>query len=1768
MDYALKKTSETESSIDRSIKQYDKPAIGVYISTDTGVYLLRESAAKNSSWLEGAQRVSLPGVSGMCMAMTCFAAPQGNSYLWVSDLSGDGYLFWDKQVAKSRWPNWRRSGISIRDAQVLRAFSFWHEEKKALIVGQAGRNDRIILSRYTKRDPDGERDHDQGLENQLRDILARTSFTNKEEERYKKFLHFLEAMEDSLPPGNEIQQWRPASQLAALFERIREQKNLFEALIEFLGNPNEKLAISILDAEFPNKTDEKMETKLTLIIDLWTQALLGAIQHSAFEKKESHCLGVIRWLRKIGKYGDLGSDDNNRALRDAVSKNIMFVRKWGVFGDTYEKRKSVNKPLEILDEQGDESRLLDRIIYRSILFNKCVDLEFDAALPEESGRTAWDLQILHMPKALVVAVSWIWGGIDLYTIVCDDQTGGPSFKRLYNFEPLEIETDKGDTWALRAKKVTEERTAPIAKKEYGYSRAVILGRFKSEEKKSDDFFLMASPAQASEPHGGKRKPKQRKTASPSLYLWPFRVDAPDHVTLLDRSLEPPEEGEDKANPAEYGVVENIKHQVFSLLELEPQLILAGLEGTGGGARLQLIKIRGGQGNKLAVSVHNPEPQSLPSVSPKRKNIERNQVWALARDSFQKDSSETEHEAIAGCADGQVWRLRLPKLDDGAPETFKMTPKLIERLSAPVWALAFRKWRRADDPNPIMRVFAGSSDGDIVAWQSLPDKEDSDPKYAVLWATMEKRAIARIHAFDYTPDGEGEKLPMVMAVTQRGRAILFNDRAKVEETNERKDDWKKQRRRHVPGQRHGRLKLGTTAFATAIVNQERMAPYISAATEGTSSESPFRQADVRMAIASGSGALQCATFHNLPYTDQRKTQYQELMKQWIQAMKNASSERFLPYQLRVSEATYGVNATFSLTLIRWILGFGGKESINNSLPKGEPQLQWIPSHLRSLLELSEIWNSQKKKSAGNIIGKLERALKKARSLNDTRLFKEIVSIVLNIANHRLYDLGDINDKDMIERELEIYGHILAELEKTGNLWLGASDNQDAKVRMVIAKNIMDGETLWRLAIHSWQNDTPAHENNISALFGEALQKRARQVRLFLDKGETLLALETLRACNLSMLRAAKRLDDARRQSDRDAPLEPKALGAAKKDIPPELEVRQIPWEGGVESFFTTIGDFASRIFHAEGGPGPALAHEIARVYALGVAICPDAASLLAIRMSEASPPKDILKRTTRQITLLTELGIKIPEPAAKLFKMAISVTWSETEGLTFANQTLRDWLDLKTGKEPDSEASPLKQDIDWKADIHKPALQRILGAVNGAVVFYYMHYEQIVRWLDQLTHKLSRDVRDINLWKAEPLLVKIEKLEQGWRQSHSLNFKENYPFYHTHDFWRTALGQLKQLLEKFNIDKTHSPSIRPELALISIELANWCNKMMDELDRRQERHGIFEPEYTIWTGCLKRLEFAAEKFRRSSAIQKNIVLGVLGHGLLGTLDEHIFEMEEVAQALDPYMVWQYRDQSGSEKRVDIENSGGSTTRNFARYLLQRSRNAESVPKNLRTLQGMLDETIEPGEKSTEELNTLFEEIEPNESLVWKAFNDSENANYKISSNEMKFLRLTLNELNQNNRAHGPSENKKPQYFIFDPAQSDDADGERKRVIEKITELRRKLSDNASQAAEEEAIELKNVVGQAVALILFRIDETKKENLERLKDLKDKGLEELINPLKKPDVPSHGTGLYLANLAAAAVGWKLSIAHIEPVWLWFALWKVDKQPADGNQGRNHG
>src|SRR5205085_2869219 len=93
-------------------------------------------------------------------------------------------------------------------------------------------------------------------------------------------------------------------------------------------------------------------------------------------------------------------------------------------------------------------------------------------------------------------------------------------------------------------------------------------------------------------------------------------------------------------------------------------------------------------------------------------------------------------------------------------------------------------------------------------------------------------------------------------------------------------------------------------------------------------------------------------------------------------------------------------------------------------------------------------------------------------------------------------------------------------------------------------------------------------------------------------------------------------------------------------------------------------------------------------------------------------------------------------------------------------------------------------------------------------------------------------------------------------------------------------------------------VRPEVVLCSAELTKWCQDQRKELDSWKSEYKIFDPQRSNYGRALSNLEHATAGFREGSALQRNIVISVLDHGMLERLDEHLLGLWEVAQALDP------------------------------------------------------------------------------------------------------------------------------------------------------------------------------------------------------------------------------------------------------------------------------
>ena len=1593
----------------------------LFLSTDTGLYQLYWEQrspdgprGENSPEKPKIEKVHLPGITGMCMAVSYLETPANSKgeklhYLWVSDLAGDVHMFWQRSTGPLEEFSlyWERFGFRLESSQATRSIaSVAASQNGAFAICQACRNEMVVVTWYEELSP---------LE-RMADLLAWGTLADLE--RWT-----------GIPGESKEQRWCPEARLAACIEDAGREPDHFA---RFLASPYpERLAWGVL------QTIGVGERARQAVL-LWTDALLGTIHRRMGDRREQQCLGVVRWLRLLAeRCRDEDTGEWTLDLVPTIETSIRHARKWGVFGDTYSQREEVFAPLRALENKQLGDRRLESIAYEALLFGRRLDVEDEKPERPRGNRIPWDVQFLDSAGKAgsgLVAVSWRGGGVELYRLA-------PRFEGSAKGIPeLELLS------SILSQAEAQQETGPS---DLEYDRSLALKPLPGNSTKA---YLLRSTTKAVDPDADERTETEH-----------FEVSLIDLPSARVESTLP-------------GGKLPIGESLYSLEEMAPGLLAAGLRGINGKARLALVRLDEHGAARLVRRTSGGsvlEFLELPSAYPELGHVKLNPILSLACAAV--DGESNRFDVVAGCGDGQIWKVRLH-----VEGTFGQVgePVLVGRLGASVRALAYPPDAEEKELRAT-RVIAGGADGMIVAFQRVKDEEASHKEiYATLWATREQTSISRIHAFDRALDEEVGRL--VLAVTESGMAVLFSDREKIKTS--RGPVEPRPHRAHVPGQRLGRFQLGSTAFASTLVWTKEIAD--------RTQDQRAKGRVVRLLVATGEGTLRLLTLHYPKYTETRHDQFEQIRKDWTEISKDGGKVLQGPL-LRRAEALYAATPYLATLLVRWVLSIDwGGQPTDGSTPRlshwseraglglSEPIRQWLPWHLQSLVDLDAAWvrlvsGAEEPGDLELLTNNFTGALRAAREARDSRLFKEIVEVALNRANRDLFqrmrgfveasragtELPDIRSRWFIR--------LLKCLKDVKGAWLGAPEDLDTRIRVVIARNVLDGDTLWSLS----EALRVAPEGKLKERLQRLVQQQVELFHNFLVHGEPLLSLEVLRAVNFSLARACRRMK-------------------------PEEELHQ----DAIEGFFETIGEFASRAVHAARNDlGEALAHELWRSYALGMVASPSLTLRLTHRMSEADLPIEFAVQVDRQFVLLSQLVDRsLPATCRKIFAIASG-------------------LRMQRGEE------------DYKASLLGEQMQpKDLQGDNRDLYLQGKLFDDIVVWLHQLAEQFLNEADNVNLEYSSLWLGLCENYKD--REDRG----ERVPFRHSAGFWVEALKDLRldlereiktskkeaavlQLPEITGEEKSFHESrpnpVRPELVLFSATLSEWCWKQRRRLDASKAEYRIFDPQRMIYDRALARLGRITAGFREGSALQKNMVLGVLGHGLLEMLDEHLLVLWEVAQALDPEQTWKSEDR---EKRSSVEQRT-SRKQQFADSMLNTAFKAEVIPKNLRNLQWLLCYRTEkldpsPGRKGKETLQDLLRDYEE----VWDVENRGA-LDLPLKVDESHFLRFILNEL-QDNQGHNLRTPPKPLVAV---------------------QYRDEKDEKTGQVWRYPSIDF-----------TFYCDEDK---LGRIMKLVEVGLQEPVDFDPNSYLRSHGTGLYLANLAAAAVGWELGIGLASEkgsfhLWLW--------------------
>jgi hypothetical protein len=1573
------------------------PDHGIYLSTDEGVFLLRPPAPGDPPRENGQPlRFGLESVYLPGITETCMAIAHA--------VQGDHCFLWLSDFEGSVHLFWSDFKFWEHEAHGRR--SGWKRSgllerrfpvMRALASWSPGKEQEAIVCQAC-------RDDRVVVSRYVSQETAETASPRTRERRSDERDDAAELL--SWGDVKRLRARLPAGDLwsleARVADHIEEIGRDSEWLRRFLRNPGPDLAGSVL-TEIVLSSAERAGQALTL----WTHTLIGTVHRRLENPGIRDYLGIIRWLRRIGESERFcrlveKHPDAAELLRSTLDRNIQYARKWGVFGRTYANRSSALSALKPLQDQAAEERQFDHLVYESLLFRRQVDLMEALPDPAPHAFAPWDLRYLHLVEEAsgehdeYVAVSWR-DGATVY------RRSGAEWENLTGGKGSALEPDLGGR--------------------------ILLGVWRSGGKERP--FLVSSPV----PEEGKRSSQPAQIQLRFLDDLRGKPAASLPVAqLLNQS--------DPARP----------ESVYCLHALgESNRVVVGLEGTSGVARIGLLEV-------TSVGALQPLCQTtgtaLPVNHPESKALLRNPVWALTSYNCSAEGAVV----LAGCNDGQIWKLRL-RFE--ASSDVQIERRLVGRLGAPVTALSCRAGAGKD--GELLRVFAGGADGTLVAFQALGSWHGDDETYTTLWATQEQGPVRGLHALQsplvVNPEGpERENVEaqhLVLAVIQTGMAVLILDRPAVE-----LHSLDALRRLGVPGERLGRFSLRSMAFSSVLLpNTEGPLPSLA-----------------RLLVAPSTEGPRLVTLHYPKFTPLRRSKFQDLQKRWLASM-HGSSDRVQGYLLRRPETTYAAASYLPAILVRWILPYNQdkrwQEYLGTEGPDRGPAEQWLPRHLRPLAGLEAAW--KKGEPLGHL---LQEALFAAHEIGDKVLFKEILEAALSRANHQLYQEA-ASDRGI--PFAEHFEALLTKLDKVKGIWEGSSGSLDSRMRITIAKNLLDGDTLWSLAKLSGASRDG--DSATSALQAEAaLAASIRLVHRSLGKGDLLLALETLRATNLALLRLCRRLQRCRNEDWSQA----------------QAGQQFVPWEI-LRGLFQAVGDFAARVAHPKGNLGEVVAHEVCRAYALGMVVCPPAIAELAIWIAEADLPIETSQRVVQQLDLLEILLSPELPPLSRDLKKLLEISFGMRTGGSYKDVL---FFPSSTGVLPWITDGRF---IGGVATVHERGkLEAILGP-NVDTLLARKPFDEIVVWLHGLARNLTDDAGDVDLQKYKEQLGAI-----------AIDPSEKDQFRHSRQFWSQALKDLQARCDLFQ-DLFVSPGeprevggglplrpVRPELVLFSSTLHDWCKDQRQQLNSLSKEYQIFEPASSLYDETLALVEQAASRFRRGAAVQKNLVLGVLGHGLLELLDEHLLEVWEVAQALDPLRTWE-QDQLKegdrySRSRGESTKAPTSTAARFANYLLQRALKAEVISKNLRSLQGLLGFTG-GGTDPSLTLNNLLTEHDKRWRLPLKTQDESlrHSLDSPLNRRTYHFLRLTLDELLQNDHMHGvPGDEEQT-----------------KPVVKAIWSPSRELTLSFE----------------------FHYPADDKAAAQRARDLADQRLQTMMPPREEPHLPSHGTGLYLANLAAGAVGWKL-------------------------------
>ncbi len=1290
--------------------------------------------------------------------------------------------------------------------------------------------------------------------------------------------------------GSEFSHWPGYALLAEYFESQAEKST--PEIIQFLSRPSTDLALVILAHEAENPKREVARQNVKSAVRLWTYSLIGLV-HRQPNPREEFYLGILRFLRGLGEV-HFDDHDLKRCLSDSVAWALRLARKWGLYGEVNEIRQNLVRPLAILRQKGGEEsprRMLDRLTYSSLLFRRSYSEVFRDDRRTTPGDHAWATRTLHLdfsPNAGARRYK-----IDLVAV---------SWRRtgiaMYVLDP-ERTAEEGVFLPIDSKSLSEQ-TENDSDDQFAYSRDLLL---LARPETPNGFFLLRAR------RANRTSPWDRDlecwacTLEPTSGGWALATAGPSKLAESSQST---------------------RGSMYRFLKIpnngENHLVVIALEGRYGKPEIAQVEVtRTGELKMKEVSRLLGESNRAGATETRTAEAQRNRIWSLA---------PADGGIVAGSDNGEIWLVRLDSKDDTK----------VGQLASAVTAL------EAGAVGKKLRIYAGARDGTVIAFQELGARQHeartAKRGFATLWATVERSAISYIDRHHYSAGSE--EFDLVLAVTRNGNCLAFDDREEMQ-AFARGEESTHPQQPPFPGIRWMRTAIARTCFA-AVSIQNRLPQ------EG--------DAWRLLAMASGDGRLDLLSLHYPRYTEQRKKEFgRHFDDLWGVACEESSG----PENLRVVEATYRSAPLIPLIIVRLILDPDPRRGQQNAkrLEQLDALDRWLmPKFLRPLLDVRKHWKGASGPASAatdpegertKVIVALRTLLDAAWRRGDVDLFQEISGLVLKRMNFMIFGLDPHADA---EEAKNLYFALFDTIEGALQKWLGAEGDKETRARIIVGKNLVDGDTAHRL-FTVLQNRDPEDKRDP---WREILRKRIDGIRQLVWKGDPIVSLESLRAANHSLVRICRRLA-AERAKD----------GAG---------LTAIRWDLFKDYFEQLVSGAVQAL-----GPNlrlrDALTHEYARTFALCLSACPEGAVRMTGRLAEVrlivdpSSEDDLAARIEGQMDLLKDSFRIVPHVWVKhLFESSVLKPDLDDLDLKLPTQGAG-WAFRSIGR--------LRQDLE--------EVERLYGFISS-----------LKRFAAELAGEAREGIDDHDTWK------KLKETADSNRGSEILG--------HSWSFWSDSLDDEKRL--KAMQTAPLRARIRPDFVHFTRDLREWAKDCEADLVVRHREKRIFQPEYGLYKEVLDRLQRAAAGFPGGAAVQTNLVVGILGHHLLEDLDLHVLELREIARNLDPIAV-DAEDQERSTGDGEPGTEPDSVESAFANLLVRRAERARSLPKNLRTLAKVLNPEGSLGELGQALGNFRAFVDGACEINDWNppTWDDSSRG---VSPRERELLTLVLDELHQNHRYH--------------------------------------------------------------------------------------------------------------------------------------------------------